>query len=42
MEWSPERTEECNYLKTIKEEYAEENAISLTKFIDNGIKVEFA
>lgn len=42
MEWSPERTEECNYLKTIKEEYAEENVISLTKFIDNGIKVEFA
>lgn len=42
MEWSPERTDECNYLKTIKEEYAEENVISLTKFIDNGIKVEFA
>lgn len=41
MEWSLEQTEEYNYLKTIKEEYAEENVISLTKFIDNGIKVEF-
>lgn len=37
--WSATQTEECNYLKTIKEEYAEEMVIPITAFT-GGIKVE--
>lgn len=40
MEWSATQTEECNYLKEIKEEYAEEKAMPLTNFINNGIEIE--
>ena len=37
--WSATQTEECNYQKTIKEEYAEEMVMPLNVF-NNGIKVE--
>lgn len=40
IDWSASQTEECNYLKEIKEEYAEEKAMPLTSFINNGIEVE--
>lgn len=37
--WSATQTEECNYQKTIKEEYAEEMNMPITAFT-SGIKVE--
>lgn len=37
--WSATQTEEYNYLRTIKEEYAEEMTMPITAFT-NGIKVE--
>ena len=37
--WSATQTEECNYQKTIKEEYAEEMVMPITAFT-GGIKVE--
>lgn len=40
MDWSATQTEECNYLKEIKEEYAEEKALPLANFVNNGIEVE--
>lgn len=40
MEWSPVQTEACNYCKTIKEEYAEENVLPISNFVESGIKVE--
>lgn len=40
IDWSATQTEECNYLKEIKEEYAEENALPLANFVNNGIEVE--
>lgn len=40
MDWSATQTEECNYLKEIKEEYAQEKALPLANFVNNGIEVE--
>ena len=40
MKWSETQTEECNYLKEIKEKYAEENSLPIFDFINHGIKVE--
>lgn len=37
--WSAEKTDECNYLRTIKEEYAEDMTLPITAFT-KGIKVE--
>lgn len=37
--WSAIQTEECNYQRTIKEEYAEEMIMPITAFT-NGIKIE--
>ena len=37
--WSATQTDECNYLNTVKEEYAEENIMPITAFT-NGIKIE--
>lgn len=40
MKWSATQTEECNYFNEVKEEYAEEKAMPLTNFINNGIEIE--
>lgn len=40
MDWSATQTEEYNYLKEIKEEYAQEKALPLANFVNNGIEVE--
>lgn len=40
MSWSPVKTEECNYLEKIDEKYAQEKALPLTEFINNGIMIE--
>lgn len=40
MDWSATQTEEYNYLNEIKEEYAEEKALPLANFVNNGIEVE--
>lgn len=40
MDWSATQTEKCNYLNEIKEEYAEEKALPLANFVNNGIEVE--
>lgn len=40
MDWSATQTEKYNYLNEIKEEYAEEKALPLANFVNNGIKVE--
>lgn len=40
MDWSATQTEEYNYLNEIKEEYAEEKALPLADFVNNGIEVE--
>lgn len=37
--WSATQTEECDYQKTIKEEYAEEMVMPISSFT-NGIKIE--
>lgn len=40
MSWSPVKTEECNYLEEIEEQYAQEKTLPLTAFINNGITME--
>lgn len=40
MDWSETQTEKYNYLNEIKEEYAEEKALPLANFVNNGIEVE--
>ena len=40
MTWSATQTEECNYFEEIDEKYAQENALPLTAFINNGIMME--
>lgn len=40
MDWSVTQTEKYNYLNEIKEEYAEEKALPLANFVNNGIEVE--
>ena len=40
MDWSATQTENYNYLNEIKEEYAEEKALPLANFVNNGIEVE--
>ena len=40
MSWSPVKTEECNSLEEIEEKYAQEKALPLTAFINNGITME--
>lgn len=37
--WSATQTDDCNYLRTIKEEYAEEMSMPITSF-NSGIKIE--
>lgn len=39
LTWSATQTEECDYLKTIKEEYAEKESMPLSMFT-KGIKIE--
>lgn len=39
LTWSATQTEECNYLKTIEEKYAEEESMPLSMFT-KGIKIE--
>ena len=39
MTWSATQTEECNYVKTIEEKYAEEKSMPLSMFT-KGIKIE--
>ena len=39
LTWSATQTEECNYLKTIEEKYAEKESMPLSMFT-KGIKVE--
>lgn len=38
-EWSPVQTEYCNYERTTKEQYSEEDAIKLIEFKDHGIEL---
>lgn len=38
-EWSPTRTEYCDYERTTKEQYAEKDAIKLLEFKDHGIEI---
>lgn len=40
MDWSATQTDRYNYLNEIKEEYAEEKAMPLAIFINNGIEIE--
>lgn len=40
MDWSATQMEKYNYLNEIKEEYAEEKALPLANFVNNGIEVE--
>lgn len=40
MDWSTTQTEKYNYLNEVKEEYAEEKALPLANFVNNGIEVE--
>lgn len=39
LTWSANQTEECNYLKTIEEKYAEKESMPLSMFT-KGIKIE--
>ena len=39
LTWSATQTEECNYLKTIEEKYAEKESMPLSMFT-KGIKIE--
>ena len=39
-EWSELETEEFNYQRITKEEYAEKNSLSLTSFIGHGIEIK--
>ena len=40
LSWSPVKTEECNYLEEIEEQYAQEKTLPLTAFINSGITME--
>lgn len=40
-DWSPVKTEYCDYARTTKEEYAEKDSMPLSDFENNGIEIKW-